>query len=329
MLIPNKLERGDEVRIVAPSCSLNILSKENQKKAEDCLKTMGLEVTYAKNVFKCDALNSSSIEDRVDDLHQAFADKNVKGILPAIGGFNCNQLLPYLDYKLIRDNPKILMGFSDATALHNAIYAKSGLITYSGAFFTSFAMQEGLSYTLEYFKKMLFNTSAFDVLPSSEWSDDLWYKDQEKREFLQNDGYWILNEGNAKGTLLGGNLCTFQLLHGTEFLPTLENTILFLEDDAYTDGCDDVEFERNIVSLIHQPNFSKVKGIVVGRFQKKSNITFEKLSLLLKSKKELASIPIITNADFGHTTPSFTFPIGGKVEISAHNDTAVIKILEG
>lgn len=112
-------------------------------------------------------------------------------------------------------------------------------------------------------------------------------------------------------------------------MPEFKNSILFLEDEAYTDGCDDVEFDRNLQSLIHQNDFHEVKGIVIGRFQKKSKMTFEKLDYIIKTKKELKNIPIIANADFGHTTPIFTFPIGGKVHIQAIDNNSFIEIIEG
>ena len=116
MIRPKKIMAGDEVRVVAPSRSLSIVSQEGIVQAKKRLEDLGLNVTFGKHVMVSDLHQSSSIEQRVNDLHEAFADPNVKGILTAIGGFNSNELLPYLDYELIRNNPKILCGFSDVTA---------------------------------------------------------------------------------------------------------------------------------------------------------------------------------------------------------------------
>lgn len=325
---PPKLQSGDEIRVISPAQSIEILSPENQHYAIKQLESLGLKISFGKHVNECDMFNSSSVESRIKDLHDAFSDKNVKGILTVIGGFNSNQLLEYIDYNLIKNNPKILCGFSDITALGNAIYAKTGLITYSGLQFSSFAMQKGNSFSIEYFKKMLFNKTSFEIPPSEEWSDDKWFKNQNNREFINNEGYWIINEGAAEGKILGGNLCTFQLLHGTTFMPDLKDSIIFAEDDAYTNGCDDVEFDRNLQSLIQQPNFNHVKALIIGRFQKASKMSFKKLEYIIRTKKELDNIPVIANADFGHTTPIFTFPIGSKANLIAKNKEVQLQISE-
>ena len=111
-------------------------------------------------------------------------------------------------------------------------------------------------------------------------------------------------------------------------MPDISNSILFLEDDDMTGSFFGVEFNRNLQSLIHQPNFKKVKGIVFGRFQKKAEMTIEKLKYIIQIKKELKSIPIIANADFGHSNPFITFPIGGTVKISTLKDKATIEIIK-
>src|SRR3989338_11036057 len=131
--------------------------------------------------------------------------------------------------------------------------------------------------------------------------------DQQNRTFYDNEGYWSINEGETEGIIVGANLCTFNLLQGTEFMPDLKNTVLFLEDDYESVSH---TFDRDLQSLIHQPNFSGVKGLVIGRFQKKSKMTNELLTKIIKTKKELNSLPVIANVDFGHTTPIITFPIG-------------------
>ena len=111
---------------------------------------------------------------------------SVKGILTTLGGYNSNGLLGYLDYDLIYANPKIFCGFSDITALATAIYARTGLVTYSGPHFTTFGMKHGIGYTMEYFERCLMREEPFEVLPADHWSDDLWYEDQEYRDFVPN-----------------------------------------------------------------------------------------------------------------------------------------------
>lgn len=327
-MIPQKLKPGDEIRVIAPSRSLAIISEECRTNAIKRLEEMGLKVFFSKNAEEKDEFDSSSIGSRVSDLNEAFSDKNVKGILTVVGGFNVNQILKYLDYAVIKDNPKILCGYSDITALGNAIYHKTGLVNYSGPHFSTFGMMKEFDHTLEYFKKCLMREVAFGIEPSREWSDDQWYLDQEKRDFIENDGYLMINEGEAEGKIIGGNLCTLNLLQGTEFMPSLEGSVLFLEDDDASGDLFDVEFDRNLQSLIHLPDFRGVAGIVVGRFQKKGYISPEKFAKIIKTKKELDNLPVIYGADFGHTQPMVTFPIGGTAKLSADGNNIKLEILK-
>ncbi len=328
-LVASKLKKGDEVRVIAPSSSLQIISKPNITAAIQAIEALELKVSFGKHVYEMDVMSSSSITARIEDLHTAFEDMNVKAILTSIGGFNSNQLLSYIDYDLIKKNPKIFCGYSDITALQNAIYHKTGLVTYSGPHFSTFAMKKGFEYSLRYLKEIYFENQSINVEASKEWSDDAWFLDQENRKFHKNEGYWIIHEGKAKGTIIGGSLSTFQLLHGSSYMPFLEGAILFIEADSITEGnFDSVEFDRDLQSLIHQPHFDKVQGIIIGRFEKKYDIDLEKLTFIINTKKELKNIPIIANADFGHTNPMFTFPIGGKCEMSAANRNVNISISE-
>lgn len=327
-IVAEKLKKGDEIRIIAPSRSMKILGKDCIELATKRLEQEGFNVTFAKNVMESDDdYDCAKIENRVKDLEDAFKDKNVKAILTVIGGYNSNQLLSYINYEVIKENPKILCGFSDITALLNSIYAKTGLITYYGPHYSSFGMEKGLEYTLEYFKKMLIETNKeIDILPSKEWSNDAWFIDQENREFIKNKGFLTINEGKAEGEIIGGNLCTLNLLQGTEYMPNIENKILFLEDDGMAGNAFLKEFDRNLQSLLH--TLKTVKAIVFGRAEKNCEMTDEKWIKLIKNKVELKNIPVIANVDFGHTTPICTFPIGGYAKIEANNGKVSIQIRE-
>lgn len=316
-IIPDRLKKGDKVMIIAPSRSLKLIGADCRKIAEDRLKSLGLEVVFAPNTTdeNCDMTISTDVKKRVDDIHTAFADKSVKAILTVIGGFNSNQLIKHLDYDLIKNNPKIFMGFSDITALHTAIYAKTGLVTYYGPHYSSLGMLKGCEYTLENMVKTLFEGHTQELKASDTWSDDMWFLDQENRKFTENEGWWHIQSGEAKGTIIGGNLCTFILHLGTIYRPKFEkDTILFIEDDEMSDL---LTFERNLQALINQDDFVNVKGLVIGRFQNKSNVNREKLEFILKNKPQLNNMPIIANIDMGHTTPIATIPLGAQAQISA------------
>lgn len=324
-IIPSKLTKGDEIRIIAPSRSFNLLSEETIKIATARLEELGLKVSFGKNIKKEIDKNycCASIEDRIEDLHDAFKDKNVKAILTVIGGFNVNQILDYIDYELIKNNPKIICGFSDITALLNSITAKTGLVTYYGPHYSSFGMKKGFEYTLEYFEKIFMSNDDFVVKNSDSWSDDTWFINQEDRKFIKNDGIKVINKGCTEGIIVGGNLCTLNLLQGTEYIPELNNTVLLIEDDEMAGEEFLREFDRNLQSLLHCYKNKKLNGIVIGRAQLSNKMDVKKWESVIKTKKELENIPVIINADFGHTTPIFTFPIGGNIIIN--NEDIIIK----
>ncbi len=301
-----------------------IISEHTRKVANQRIEDLGLKLSFGQHVMESDIFDSTSIKSRLQDLHEAFQDKNIKAIFTVIGGYNVNQLLVEIDYQLIAANPKILCGYSDITALQNAIYAKTGLVTYSGLHYSSLGMEQGMDWSLDYLKKCLFKENSYTIEASPKWSDDAWFLDQNNRRFLPNDGHWILQPGKARGRILGANLCTFNLLHGTTYMPSLENSILFLEDDALTGNDTAVTFDRDLQSLIQQPGFEGVRGLIIGRFQQASHISLEILKTIIQNKKELKNIPMIANVDFGHTDPMITFPIGGAVQIEAAKEVKLI-----
>lgn len=321
----DKLRAGDEIRVIAPSRSMAILSGELKDIANKRFEELGFKLTFGKNVMEKDDFVSSSIKSRIEDLHDAFRDKNVKAIITVIGGLNSNQLLKLIDWELIKNNPKIFCGFSDITALNNSIFAKTGLVTYSGPHYSTFGQKLHFDFTLDYFKKCLMSSDSFEIKSSESWSDDAWYANQTDRKLIKNDGWLAINEGKADGTIVGANLCTFNLLQGTEYMPSLDNSILFIEDDEVTNPS---TFDRDLQSLIHLPDFNKVKGIVIGRFQNVSEVENDLLIKIIKSKTELNNIPVIANVDFGHTDPKITFPIGGTVDMDVNNTDSKIIISE-
>ena len=316
-LIPQLLRPGDEIRITAPASGVKIISPACRELARQRFEKMGLKVSYGANAVdeNWDADGSTTVEKRVEDLHRAFADPNVKAVFTMIGGNNSNQLLDYLDYRLIAANPKILCGFSDITALLNAVYAQTGLVTFSGPHFSSLGMLKGIEYTIDNMQKMLFEDGSHTIRSSEQWSDDLWFLDQESRCFIDNPGWWFLQEGQARGTLLGGNLGTFNLLLGTPYRPPFEaDTVLFIED---TGSVNIADFTRNLQALMQQPDFENVKALLIGRFQKNSQVTREQLEFMVERLRPyLKDKPVIANLDFGHSTPLLTIPVGGTAEIA-------------
>ncbi len=310
MIVPSKLQQGDEIRIIAPSTSAKILGDTGVDKAKARLEEMGFVVTFGQHIYESDLFSSSSIESRVDDIHAAFSDPNVKAILTAIGGFSSNEILPYLDYTLIKKNPKILCGFSDITALATAITTKSEFVTYSGPHFSTFQMEKGRSYHEQNFLKCLTSNDSYSVTASSYWSDDEWYLDQENRRFEQTN-WKVFNEGEACGQIFGGNLSTLNLLQGTPYMPSgFDKKILFIEDDYETRP---QIFARDLTSLLQ--SIHNVQALVIGRFQRASQMKDQDIEFILTKIPCVKDIPVLYNVDFGHTQSMFTFPIGGTVKV--------------
>ena len=306
---------------------MSILADETISLAKNKLEELGFVVTFGKNVYKSQKYyDCGTIEERVEDIHDAFKDKNVKAILTAVGGYSLNQLLPYLDYNLIKNNPKILCGLSDITALQNAILKKTDLITFSGVHFINFGMKYGFDMSLDCFKELFLSDKTDFILPVSPiFSSDKWYSCQDDRTFYDNDGLIPINKGSAEGNIIGGNLCTLNLLQGTDYMPVVKNSILFLEDTSNLSSEFMLDFDRNFNSLLQSVDIDEVKGIVIGRSELDSNMSYEKWEMIMNHNPLLKDKPIIINADFGHTTPSFIYPIGGECEIES-SDRPKIKV---
>lgn len=322
---PPKLKLGDKIQIIAPATSVSSFKPKNlAKTAKSRLENLGLNVTFGKNAYEKDIFSSSSIKSRVHDLHQAFKDSSVRGIICARGGYNSNTLLPYIDWNLVKKNPKPIMGYSDITVLCNAIYAKTCLVTYLGPTFSTFGIKEEkgtVDYMLNSTEVALMSKKPYEIMPSK-------YFNERHVKAKRNTGVKILQSGNATGIAIGGNLCSLNLLQGTPYMPSLKNAILFIEDDDFGGSKSPLEFERNLESLLQTKDAKYIRAIVIGRFQKDFAMTDKKLTHILKSKTISKKIPIIANVDFGHTGPLAVIPIGGTVHIHAKNKITKITLLK-
>ena len=324
-IYPPKLRRDDTVRVVAPSRSRAlVLEHDHSQLIEARFATLGLRLTYGEHVDERDSFDSASIESRVADLHAAFADPDVHGILTVIGGFNSNELLPHLDWDLIAANPKIFCGYSDITALQNAVLARTGLVTYSGPHWSTFGMRDHFDVTMDWFVRACFSRESFELQPADAWTDDLWFADQDHRILEPNDGWWALHSGQCAGRLVGGNLCTLNLLQGTPYWPSLAGAVLAVEDDFQTDPA---TFARDLTSLLQQPDAAGIRGLLVGRFQRTSGLTRDLLEQILARQERVAGVPVLANLDFGHTSPLATLPVGGQVELTV-SESSRLRIIK-
>lgn len=309
-MIPPKLKKGDEIRIIAPSGSLTRVRTDVLERSLAYLDENGFRVTYSTNCREMDSFSSSSVESRAADLHEAFADPDVKAVMACIGGFNVNQILPYIDYDLIRANPKILCGYSDITALLNAVYARTGLVTYHAPHLAALGFLREREYTHKYLTACLMNEDPISVMPSE-----------------TAGSYTVLQEGTCEGEIAGGNLCTLNLLQGTPYMPDLRDKVLFIEDDNIMGDYFPYEFDRNLQSLLQVSGAESVRGIVFGRFDESCRLTEDTIRAIVKGKVP-AGIPVVFGTDFGHVFPMISFPVGGRVKLSANGEGIDLRITE-
>ena len=307
-MIPPKLKKGDEIRIIAPSGSLTRVRTDVLERSLAYLDENGFRVTYSTNCREMDSFSSSSVESRAADLHEAFADPDVKAVMACIGGFNVNQILPYIDYDLIRANPKILCGYSDITALLNAVYARTGLVTYHAPHLAALGFLREREYTHKYLTACLMNEDPISVTPSE-----------------TAGSYTVLQEGTCEGEIAGGNLCTLNLLQGTPYMPDLRDKVLFIEDDNIMGDYFPYEFDRNLQSLLQVSGAESVRGIVFGRFDESCRLTENTIRAIVKGKVP-AGIPVVFGTDFGHVFPMISFPVGGRVKLSANGEGIDLRI---
>lgn len=303
------LEKGDEIRVLAPSQSWGKRRyQRGYERAKERLESLGYKITYGQSVKNVLHFGTATREDRAKDFNDAYRDKNVKLVMALSGGWLANEILPLIDWKIVRANPKPLIGFSDITVLLNAIYAKTGVSGFLGPNFSTFGRMPEWQYTFDNFS-MVMQGSAGQLVKSRSWGES-------GRKRYKTKGWKVLETGKANATLLGGNLGTFYLLQGTEYQPKFDEPFIFLlEDDDEASNYTAREVSRRFESLLQLPNFrDNLQGLIVGRFQKGSNVSEKDVVSILMSK-DLGRIPVVYNVDFGHTLPMLTLPIGQKISL--------------
>jgi muramoyltetrapeptide carboxypeptidase len=314
---PKRVKSGGTVRLVSPSTSAGVIEPRVWDIGVRRLESKGLQVQVAKHAMGSRGHSSGTIEDRTEDLMDAFRDPEVDLVMSVIGGSNSNQLLPRLDYKVIRESRKPFIGYSDITALNNAILTRSGLINFSGPAFVTFCQPELSAYAERSFDQALLEGSNNIPVDASEsWAEDRWFlKDGlGPREWKKNPGWEVLREGHAKGRAVGGNLSTLMLLAGTEYWPDMNGAILFLEDDETSSP---EIFDRDITHLKQMGALDKIYGLVIGRTPTEAGFDGnDSLAMIIDDLLGECDLPVVAGVDIGHTDPMFTIPLGARCELS-------------
>jgi muramoyltetrapeptide carboxypeptidase len=314
---PKRVRAGGTVRLVAPSSSASIIAPQVWDIGIRKLESKGLKVQVSKHAMNRRGHSSGTAQERAGDLMDAFRDPEVDLVMSVIGGFNSNQLLPHLDYKVIRESRKPFIGYSDVTALNDAILARSGLVNFYGPAFVTFCQPEMAAYTERSFDQILMEgASNTPVEASPEWAEDRWFLKESlgPREWKKNQGWDVLREGHAKGRAVGGNLGTLMLLAGTEYWPDMNGAILFLEDD---ESSTPQTYDRDLTHLRQMGVFEKVYGVVLGRSPTEAGFKQnDSLAMIVDELLEDCDIPVVAGVDIGHTDPMFTVPLGARGELS-------------
>ena len=301
-ILPPKLNIGDTIGVVAPSNPIIGDNIEELNRAKEIAEKSGFKVKYSKNLFSNTNGYCSTAKEKAEDINEMFADKNIKMIWCAKGGNNSNSTFEYLDYELIRQNPKIICGYSDITSLTNIITENTGLVTFSGTNFKTIATDE-----TDFSYKQALNR----------------FLDGSLKFGPENEKYITIQEGKVKGELVGGNLSLTKELVCGKYSIDFTDKILFLEELGYES--DPAVVSNSLYYMKQNGVFDKIKGLWIGNYEDQSGITLEKIILdVLENKYKF---PIIKSNNFGHIENKIVIPIGTKAEINT-NENIKIKLIE-
>lgn len=176
-----------------------------------------------------------------------------------------------------------------------------------GHIFAMLAASKLCDYSFDYMRQSFFSGEKIDINPSEFYIDSEW-----DSQVIVNEGYWSTNEGEFEGRSFGGNFLTFNLTMGSEFMPDISDSVIFMEANSKLDFKD---VQNQLQAILNQTNSHKIKGLLIGRFQKDTGMTRDLLNQMIRIKKELQEVPVAANVDFGYTAPMTTLPIGGKIKL--------------
>lgn len=308
---PPALKRGDLVALFNPS---GFADDALIQRATTNLEKLGFRVTHAAHLRASRGNAAGTIGQRLTDLHRLFDNREVRALWAARGGSGTAQLLPYVDYGLVRRNPKIVIGYSDITSLLLALYAKSGLVTFHGPVASSGFMP----FTLSHLEATLMEGRVNHVMGTA---DEHAKRALEEPNFVQR----VLHGGNAEGLILGGNLSVLTSLIGTPYLPDTRDSLLFLEEISEAP----YRIDRMLTQLEQSGLLAQVRGAMLGVFVKCEPAPNEEslvLSQALDDHFAARPIPGAYGLSFGHIASQWTLPIGVRARFDA--DAKTLMLLE-
>ncbi len=327
MILAPKLKFGDTIAVFSPSAPATATARRRFQRAKEFLRSKGFHVQEGILTGKQDAYRSGSIADRAEELNRLIRDPEVDCIMSSIGGMNSNSLLPYIDFESLKANPKIIIGYSDVTALLLGIFARTDLVTFYGpAMVASLGEFPPLvDQTWSYFENLVTGKAAFPlVLPTPEvWTDEFidWETQTRAKKTFPNQLITI-REGVAEGQLIGGNLNTMRGIWGSPFMPEIQPGDIFLIEDSLLDAA---AVERSFALLKISAVFDRIGGLIIGKhelFQDQGS--GRKPYEILQEVMGRVDFPVLAEFDCCHTHPMLTMPIGCRVRLDTVAQTVTV-----
>lgn len=329
---PKALGRGDLIAIVSPSSSISKFPKRIARAISN-FQQLGFRTVLMPNALLCDGYGAGTPQQRADDINAAFARRDIAGILCSTGGLTANAILPLLDYDLIKSNPKVFCGFSDITTLLLAIASRSAIVTFHGpTLLPSFGDYEGpIDFTGSHFFSVVTSSEPTSFVPVASQCavENLYWDRDDNRSLSMNKASEVISFGpkrTVSGILMGGNLQTIVMLLHTEFMPAMDGSILFLEEE----GLSSAWYERYILELERAGVFGRISALMLAKpsnsFREDAPAERPLLALLKRIADEY-SLPVLANLDCGHTKPLLTLPLG--IMASLDTDTSSLSLIEG
>lgn len=315
------LKKDAVIGIYTPSSPATVTAKIRFERAKEFLQQKGFHIVEGKLTGKQDGYRSGSPKERAAELNELLRDPNIDMIMSTIGGTNSNSMLPFIDYDAFQANPKIVVGYSDATAILLALYAKTGISTFYGpALIPSFGEFPPLvKDTYTYFENYFMNKKqAPYTLPiPSLWSDELvnWEEKTTEKALFKNK--WITGSpGHAEGRLIGGNVNAMYGFIGSSYFPTIKKGDILLIEDTMKNAS---IVEKNFAMLHVHGIFDKIAGIILGKHEQYDDLDTGKSPLdLLLEQVGNRDIPILAEVDICHTHPMHPLAIGKSVQIDTN-----------
>ena len=320
---PPRVRPGDTVAVVSPAFGAVGSWPRRVERATAYLRSLGLNVRVMPNAARNEGWASAPPEARADDLHRAFADDEVAVVLAGIGGNHSNQVVPHLDFELIRAHPKVFQGYSDITVLHWALAKHAGLSTFYGpAFVPELGDLPGvLPYTDRWLRAAWLGGEPLAYEPSDVWTDEFldWNDETDTtraRELRASDGWVTIRDGRARGPLLGGcleSLCWH--VKGSAAWLDPEGAIVFLETSE--EAPPPASVDSYLTDLEQLGVFEAAAALVVARPYGYTAEATKALWDVVARRTEPSGLPVLANVECGHADPMLVLPLGAEAELDA------------